>query len=325
MFVLRVIVAGIVVMGLCAQTSAEQPFFQSVSGPQPISMDTSKVLVKFDPDVLPETEDDILNSIGRVVARLESDLTIDGFVVCSLSTGVGYSTFLDSLDSVDGLYLVEPFYLDWNDMPLLFGETFCLDFDDSMSAGAIDSIALSFNVSSVTQSDCMSNIYFLKNNDTTGYRVLELANMFYALGETQLSHPDCKVRLSLEAYQLYDEYESYQRYLKKVVGWFGDSTVWDFSGLARPVTVAILDDGVEEHEDLPADRILPGHDFAEGDDDPSPDMHAHGMAMTGVIGASHTTLGWWEGGPLDSTGIISLNPHVDILPVKIAYDDSATI
>jgi subtilisin family serine protease len=50
-------------------------------------------------------------------------------------------------------------------------------------------------------------------------------------------------------------------------------------------TVAVLDEGIEDHEDFNEDLMLPGYDYFNGDSDPSPDSvkEAHGMAVAGLI------------------------------------------
>jgi len=53
------------------------------------------------------------------------------------------------------------------------------------------------------------------------------------------------------------------------------------------IIVAVIDDGIDDHEDLPTERLLSGFDFADFDDDPSPpeDLN-HGMCCAGIIAAS---------------------------------------
>lgn len=89
--------------------------------------------------------------------------------------------------------------------------------------------------------------------------------------------------------------------------------------MTEPVKVAVLDDGVTSHEDLPASRILAGRDFADNDFNAQPgSFRAHGMACAGIIAAEHTTDS--VGGLSSSSGVISLDAYVNILPVKIFTD-----
>jgi serine protease len=123
------------------------------------------------------------------------------------------------------------------------------------------------------------------------------------------------------AYKLYDYYNSYQPHTKKVIGTFNTASVWDFAGLGRPIKVAVIDDGVNSHEDLPSSRVLAGYDFADDESDTRPGPNeGHGMGCSGIIAASHTTDSLT--GLLSSSGVISLDPQIKILPVNI-FGDSA--
>lgn len=91
--------------------------------------------------------------------------------------------------------------------------------------------------------------------------------------------------------------------------------------------MAIIDVGVDSHEDLPASRLLPGCDFAgsdtldnDQDNDPRPGpTQYHGMSTAGIVAASHTTDS--AAGSLTNSGLISMDPYVNILPVKIFTDE----
>ena len=159
----------------------------------------------------------------------------------------------------------------------------------------------------------MDNVFVLSNTKSSGYRVLELANLYYEMDETRYAHPCFGIRPIKYQYKLYDYYSDYQDHTKKVIGEFNQASVWDFYGLSNSVKVAVIDDGVVEHEDLPSERILSGYDFADNDSDPRPGPEqAHGMGCAGIIAATHTTdsiFGMVPGIPSTSSGIFSLNDN----------------
>jgi thermitase len=73
------------------------------------------------------------------------------------------------------------------------------------------------------------------------------------------------------------------------------------------VTVAVVDSGVDMHHPDLVDRLRDdGHDFVDGDDDPS-DENGHGTNVAGIIAA---TIDNGEGG-------VGLAPGVKILPVRV--------
>ncbi|MGH8015340.1 MAG: S8 family serine peptidase, partial [Candidatus Zixiibacteriota bacterium] len=162
-----------------------------------------------------------------------------------------------------------------------------------------------------------------RNTDSSGYGLLEIANTYYELTETYYSHPEFGVWIQANSYKLFDYFNSFQPHIKKVIGNFNSAVVWDFAKVLNDsIIVAVIDYGVESHEDLPASRLRPGFDYAQGDNNPTPgQFQGHGMATAGIIAASHTIDS--IAGLQASTGVISLNPKVSVLPLKI-FNDNGT-
>jgi subtilisin family serine protease len=74
----------------------------------------------------------------------------------------------------------------------------------------------------------------------------------------------------------------------------------------KGVVVAILDTGVEKaHPDL-RDRLVPGWDAVNGDDDPYDD-HSHGTACAGIVAAT----------PNNGVGTAGIAPDARVMPVKV--------
>ncbi|MCA9906065.1 MAG: S8 family serine peptidase, partial [Anaerolineae bacterium] len=77
-------------------------------------------------------------------------------------------------------------------------------------------------------------------------------------------------------------------------------------GDAASVTVAVIDSGIcANHPDL-AGRILPGHDFVEGDSSPE-DALGHGCAIAGIIAANAN----------DGIGMAGLATNARIMPLRV--------
>jgi len=285
----------------------------------PLKVDSSKVTIKFDEAFPSANQQALLAGIDRIVGVVADDHAIDDFMVCTLSTGENYYNFADSVEALDGVYSVEPFYRNQSDSAFLVGTRLCVAFEENLSSAQIESINTAYNTVIDHEVPGMPNVYVLRNTDSSGYGLLDLANTYYEMSETRYSHPEFGVWIQKHAYKLYDYYADYQPHTKRVIGEFNTASVWDFAGLQRPITVAVIDDGVDPHEDLPASRLLPGYDYADTDNDPSPGYKcAHGMACAGIIAASHTTDS--IAGLQSSSGTISLYPFVNVLPIKIFHD-----
>ena len=315
-------IAATLVAALVAASPCAAQYYYSGGGTIPLQVDSSRIVVKCDAGFGPQQQAALLSTISRIQSFSADDHMLDGFVSCEISTGQGYEEYVDSVQAVDGIYLAEPYYLNEMDSAFPVGLTFCVAFDEDLTESDIESINALFGVVIDHQIEGMSNVYVLRNTDSSGYHLVDLANTYYELPETRYAHPEFGFWIQKQTYRLFDYFRSEQPHTKKVIGQFNEASVWDFAGLGTDrdtVVVAVLDDGIDAHEDLPAGRILPGMDYSVNDNDPRPGPDVgHGMACAGIIGASHTLDS--VAGLSSSTGTISLNPSVMIRPVKIFND-----
>ncbi|HPB04785.1 MAG TPA: S8 family serine peptidase, partial [Prolixibacteraceae bacterium] len=174
------------------------------------------------------------------------------------------------------------------------------------------------------------NTYVL---ETDGWEELfELSNLIYESGLVEYCHPNFIA--PREKHQINDPKYSEQYYLNNT-GQFGGTAgidinapeAWRITTGNCPVTVAVIDDGVESHEDLNG-RVLSGYtpqtsqqnpntNGAPNANDPTetaypkdPDSpFGHGECCAGIIAASHNSL-----------GICGIAPNVDIVPINIFND-----
>ena len=319
MRIINILCMGLVALGFTA-TPVNAQFFYSNGGPVYLDVDSTRVLIRIDQVERAVGSEELVLSIGRLEEYLDDPNVYDGFMAFSLTTSDGYFAFLDSLDTLSGIDLVEPYYLNDVDSAFLVGTSFVVGFHDTISQVAIDSMNSANGVDMGYELPNMSNIYLLHNSSASGYRGLEIANLYYESDLAYLGHPDFMLRPVLFDYEVHDYYSEYQVHNQIVTNWFGDHTVWNFAGLTEPMVVAVFDNGIDVHADLPAERVLSGYDYADHDSDPTPPTWKnHGMNCAGIIAASHTTD---SVSGLDSeSGVFSIAPHTRILPVKIFVDD----
>ena len=316
---------GVCLFALLASTASAQ-YWHGVDGTVPLLVDSGRVSVKPTGGFSTQELEDALSTLARITGVLEEEAP-PGFVVLSLSITPGYDEFLDTLREVSGVNMVEPFYLDEDGQTVLIGDRFLVSFDEPVNAQTVDSINDAFGVVTDHEIEGMSNVYMMRNSAVTGLRTLDVANAYYDLEQTLYSHPDFRAHISTTSYMLYDHYNGYQAQIKKVIGQFNSASVWDMVGLSRPVVVAMLDDGLDSHEDLPASRVLAGYDVAgsdsianDPDNDPRPGpWQYHGMSTAGIVAASHTTD--IVAGAQTSSGLVGVNPYVNVMPIKIFTDE----
>lgn len=185
---LQVVVATLIVIAV-TPVSLRAQYYYGGGQQVPLGIDSLKICLKFDDIITQQDQADIISSIGRIVSLLPDTNVTDNFQACSLITGVGYDSFLDSVQAVEGIYLVEPYYLGSFDSALLVGDGFCVSFDSLLSQAEIDSINLSYNVVIDYELEGMDNVFVLRNTDSSSFRMLDLANSYYLLIETNYSLP----------------------------------------------------------------------------------------------------------------------------------------
>lgn len=86
---------------------------------------------------------------------------------------------------------------------------------------------------------------------------------------------------------------------------------WDIAQGSEEITLAIVDTGLDlTHEEF-TDRVLPGYDFYNKDNDPSDD-HSHGTQVAGIAAAT----------PHNHKGITGVCWRCNIMPIKVvSYND----
>jgi len=314
---LKTIVVCLAILVGFAQASAEH--YYGGGHEIPLQVDSSLVVIRLN-DVDTTAKYSIVADVDRITAWVQDGHVIDDFQVFALSSGDGYYAFLDTLAAMGTVYAAEPYYRNSRDSTFMVGLRFVVRFNETVTSQQIDSINASMGTVIDHAVMRMPNVFVLRNTDSSDSRLLDLANAYYDLPETEYSHPEFSVTIApMSPYRVYDYYSFAQDHIAAVIGDLNEASVWDFAGLTDTVVVAVIDDGIAPHDDLHMDRILPGYDFAEHDNNPvAGPTKAHGMGCAGIIGASHTLDSLSGTDP--QSGVFSMNPNTLIIPMKIFND-----
>lgn len=291
-------------------------YYWSHGSQQPLAVDSSHVCITFTSPFTPSAMDGILATYPRIDSVYhDAKSGVEQWTVVLLSSQ-NWEAFRDSLREESAIASADPVYLDPAGNRIYVEGNVCVSFATGTSQAEIDAILVQWGLMRSDSIPELGAAYELQRVPGSSRDVVDIANALYLRGETVFAEPSFVTPFEPLGYTLFDYYGDSQWHIQRVVGDYNSASVWDFAGLDAPVIVAVVDQGVEPHEDLPSQRILPGIDYYSVDTLPAPEFNdAHGMGCAAIIAASHTQDSLMGTDP--NSGVISLNPHALIRPFRI--------
>jgi len=192
---------------------------------------------------------------------------------------------------------------------ILFDE-FVVKFHDEISKTTIDSLNEAHGVEIIRVNEWGE--YLLRVREASSFSTLDLANLYYEQGYTKWSQPNFIADIRS---QVDDTLYHRQWHLKNTGQTGGPSGVdinaepaWSITTGDSDIIVAVVDDGVEMHEDFYPGQLVPGYtaNNSDGTGTPSP-PHGHGQAVSGILTANHNNL----------IGVRGVSSNSKIMSVKI--------
>ena len=293
----------------------------------PLSISNNYVTVKFQRGIPIKQQNSYLTNLPEIDTGKEKWRLPNGFSGLPLNTNVLVNQFIQKLKSSDFFTAVFPVYVGSDSQQHLMYDEFLVRFKPWVTNEEIEAFCARHEVEIVKIKDVEPTQYTFRWTPEADGNPLIIANMFFDSLDCEWATPDFTVQGEFFYDPPTDTYFQNQYYLhntgQEPIPGEGAGVVdadidaleaWDISLGNSDITVAVIDEGVEAHEDLQSSRILPGYDFIgfnyhnpSSDSDPSPDGNeAHGMACAGIIAASH-----------NGTGVAGIAPNCKILPVKI--------
>lgn len=139
--------------------------------------------------------------------------------------------------------------------------------------------------------------YILRVKEESPYNTLELANTYYESDLTIWSLPNFLA--DIRRYQINDPLFPNQWHLRNTGQGGGVAgadinavPAWDISTGSSSIIIAVIDDGVETHEDFYSGQLLPGYTpVTGGDGSPYSLYDGHGQCVAGLAAAKFNTIG----------------------------------
>lgn len=315
---IRIAVIGWLFMLLVVSGSAAQTL-KTGDSEVTLQIDSSRVSVKFSTSLDLSEIASLLDNLPGSWRIDQTAWTIAEYITIDLPDLLSYDNAIAALRTIDAIEYIEPRYTAPDGSAVLTSERLVLGLADGLSEGDALQLLAGAGLQNAKRLYQGTSIFIASRPGGTGETSFQKAASLATRVDILYAYPDVYAPIAPQAYTLWDNYHAEQFHVKKVIGHFNDSTVWDFPVRGDSVVVAIVDDGLVEHEDLPADRILSGYDFFDHDSDPTPGAwRGHGLFCAGIIGADHST------DPDDtltqSGGIVGVAPNVRFLPIKIFSD-----
>jgi subtilisin family serine protease len=257
-----------------------------------LDLDTNAVYVKLTDTSITAWED-FQNNFPQIVISEKSGTNIKGFKLFQISNETNYDDLLSSLSSDESIQYHNPVFRATDSLPLLVLESFVCKFHSDVGEPEIQQLINEYKLKINRRSKYIDNEYLFSVTDSTELSAVETANVFYELGIAQYSEPNFYAYINPAGYTISDEYYEYQWNIEKVVGIQSYSKAsWEITTGSADIIVAIIDDGIDEHEDMDSDNIVTGYDCLDEDTLPLPvdTNEYHGIACAGLIFAMHNNI-----------------------------------
>ncbi|MBI5868293.1 MAG: S8 family serine peptidase [candidate division Zixibacteria bacterium] len=330
---MRILVTLIAVGTLTAaggSLSLAQEFYYDLNIQYNLVPSSQKIGVQLDTTQTMQTQSEFFTVHPCLDASVTPEYLQRGFWIYGLQPGYGFEGATSDLHTDASVNRVVPVYMTQSDLAE-FKVTDLVDvqFDIGLSHDSALGLLASHGLRFVDSSTYRHSLWTCTLDDSIKASPLTYGNAMHVLPGVKwaCARQYASPVLAGTATPT-DPYYQYQYYLNNAGQNSGipgidiaAAQAWQVPLADSSLIVAVIDDGIALHSDLPASRILPGYDFAGNciscipssppDSDPTPGPNQnHGMACAGILAASHNGI-----------GVAGVFGGCRILPVKI-YDNS---
>ena len=248
------------------------------------------------------------------------DYLANGFWSLPLAEPVNHDSLLTALRDHEDVLFAHPAYFTLDRDTFLVTSTLYAKVKPGTTAGQIDSLVDEFNLTIKYQhEDARRPIIFQITADSP-LDLVGITNDLYESGLFEYACPSFAGMLHYDSdpyFQYQWQYHNTQQYGGVAGADIDLLAAREYTVPNNPVLVALLDDGFELHEDVPASRWANGYDYVDLDWDESPEGNSgHGMLCLGSFAAVTD----------NSTGIGGIAPSgIRVLGQRVNIDDPATV
>ena len=195
----------------------------------------------------------------------------------------------------------------------IMSDEFHVKFHPHVTRTEIDTVNAQYGVEILNYNEY--DEYILRVKEDSPYNTLELANLYYESDLTVWSLPNFMA--DIRHYQINDPLFPNQWHLRNKGQGGGSHAIdngalaaWDITTGSSNIIVAVIDDGVESHEDFGSTQRVPGYSGTGGDGSPGTESK-HGQTVAGIVSANH-----------NDTGVRGVASNVKLMSINI-FDGSS--
>lgn len=213
----------------------------------------------------------------------------------------------DILRTFQGYYMTDG---SGDTMHYIMTDVFNVQFSEDVTPDQIRAINEKYSVEILSEG--LENEYMLRLTEASEMSTLEVANIYYIEGLTEWSLPDFHVSIIRESIpSIYFRDQWYLHNTGQGGGIAGlDINIvpaWDITTGSSDIIVAVVDEGVDPHENFYEGQLIEGYNAADKSNNGLPRKgDFHGQAVAGIIAANHS-----------ATGVMGVAPNVRLMSVRI--------
>jgi len=257
-------------------------------------VDSGKMAIEIDTAVF-EGWNDFLAEADEFLESDQPEILGNGDYLFGLVDIDYFDTVMALLDEYTGVSEINPSFITPDDMNYYLGNYMTVLFKDEVSAGTIDSIIDSNSLTIDKYSAIRPQLYIFESAYLDKMDILDLANNIQENGLSEFATPSFWADIILHGAPD-DYYYPEQYYLHPDTTDHELATAYNMHDTS--LIIALLDTGLEPHEDLPASRIFGGGNYIYSTNPwldyslsdvcygTGASAHFHGIATSGIIAAT---------------------------------------
>jgi subtilisin family serine protease len=320
-------VAALLVLGTVSGTGPIEAqekdalFYYGTTETVPLTVSSSRIIVKFTADAGKNAE----LAIQRLAPFGKAERLYQQSFVVALQEPAKMTQALETLKKDGSVVSANPVYVTQDGQEMGVTDEICLEFKKDVGEADKKRLLVSFNAVVIPRNQPWDK-HFVVISVGKDKNALEVANRIMESGLVRFAHPDFVARTYPHAHIPNDPYFPHQFYLHNTGQPTNDGhagtadadidapEAWDITRGSNTITIAVIDEGVERHNnDLPAGRlvVLDGSNFASGsaNDPEAVGDGAHGTCCAGIIAAEQD----------NSEGGSGVAPLSRVMPVRIPF------